>query len=69
MRRYRFFLGFTLALLTVSACSPEVREAHKKPDDWKHLNIKGSALPSDATSATHPPFGCDSRDLINFTCE
>lgn len=68
-RRHIRLLRFTIALLTVSACSPEIHEAHKKPVDWKNLDIKGSGLPSDTGAGKSPPFGCDSRDLINFTCE
>jgi hypothetical protein len=53
--------------LALSACSPEIHEMHKKPDEWKHLDIGGQK--ANGKNPERKPFGCDSRDLATFTCD
>jgi len=59
--------GIGVAMVALAACSPEIHEMHKKPDEWKQLDIEGKR--PNGKSPEHKPFGCDSRDLATFTCD
>lgn len=55
----------SIALLIVTACAPMEEQKERQKFYQKHV-----VHPSDASARkARQPFGCDARDLANFTCE
>lgn len=68
-RPYSILLGFLLGMMALSACSPELHEAHGKQKEWEYHHVKEQKAPDSNLPETRKPFGCDSRDLVNFSCD
>jgi len=68
-RSYSLLLGSMLGLMTLPACSPELHEAHGKQKEWEYQHVKEQKTLDNNAPETRKPFGCDSRDLANFSCE
>lgn len=60
-------IALCVPLIALGACEP--MQEHKARREFEKEK-ESMVLPGNAsTNRSHKPFGCDSRDLVNFSCD